>query len=284
MRVNTVTVIAGVLIGSLPVRGGRQSDDFPLQHEMKLAVRMESVFRMNALWGNFDGGYGWPHNEREHDIVPYFRRYMEETGCTTNQLINGFIYLATNFVNNTIWNDAALKSEVADNSWFALSAVNHPLARSFLLQACTNSPNVKLAEALPGVFRYTNLEPEVFDYLRTVCVQTNRYEDCSAGIALVLRNVCRDLPSEVRPAATTNLCKYIYFSIGQSSEDQLALEHELVGLLPTYSNSYQRIEVLRNTMRVHPSEYSRNYAQRILRPLLRIPTNELNDVSWITGD
>ena len=101
---------------------------------------------------------------------------------------------------------------------------------------------------------------------------------------LGLRNVCRDLSSEVRPVATTNLCKYIYFVMHHTSYGVFSHDGELMELLPSYSNSMQRIRILQHINNTNTNEHRRSVARLELEPLVRIPTNELNDVYWLEGE
>ena len=151
-------------------------DRFPMAYREQLAAR---VWRAGhpSDYDEGDETSELPVRECEKDVIPRYENLMITIGCSTNQLIDGLIYLATNFVNDSDCSDLEERTFISNVALEELSEINHPLARNFIAQACTNNPNVKLAGVLPGVFRYTNLEPEVFDYLRTLCVQTNRYED-----------------------------------------------------------------------------------------------------------
>lgn len=227
---------------------------------------------------------------RERDGLAKYQHFIPRKGWTTNRFVNALIFLATNNLAVNRWRDDRC-SRVAAVSLGTLAEIDCQQAQSFVRQICTNAVPLNfegssrfIACTLPGVFCRTNFEPEVFDYLRQVCVLTNRYEECSVAMTYHLKSTLCGIPLSWRSDATTNLCRYIYFVIHNVSYGPLSQDHELVNLLPAYSNSIQRIRALEYIANSNTNESRRVKAQRKLDSLLRIPTNELNDLSWITGN
>ena len=220
-----------------------------------------------------------PHRNR--DALAEFREFFEGSGWTTNQFIEGLVLAVTN-------NLAAAKlgnwekSRIAGRAAWKLSEINHPAVTNFF--RCFNdsddTPFLKTV-TIPGLFYYTNLEPEVMSYMRSLCVRTNMY--CKA-VSVVMGDMFETLstmPDELKPAATNRVAKYMYFAIRHTTKSVTWQDRELANFIPAYSNSVQRLSAMQYVASTIDNPKTRAIAQREVVRLSAIPTNQLNDVSWI---
>ena len=84
-----------------------------------------------------------------------------------------------------------------------------------------------------------------------------------------------------RPAATNRVAQYIYFTIGHIVDDQNFQDKQLIKLIPAYSNSLQRLSMMRYVAATATNTYERTYAQNAVQILSAQPTNTLNNIPWI---
>ena len=224
--------------------------------------------------------------QRNRDATVNFKDFFQSGGWTTNQLVNGLIAAYSNNVEGAVGGKLR-DNMIASESLMQLSEINCPAALAFITTICTNGAQIgeMLEMILPGTFRYTNLEPEVMHYLRQVCLNTNVYESAAEGVMFNLLDCVKEMPTQYRANATTNVAKFIYFSImNGTTRDNVVQDYELAKFMPVYSNSIQRITVVNHLLSTVTNSYTVACLQSDLARLQALPTNQLNNVSWLTEE
>ena len=89
------------------------------------------------------------------------------------------------------------------------------------------------------------------------------------------------MPNELKPAATNRVAQYMYFAIGHVTDSQGWQDIELSRFVPAYSNSLQRLSLMRYVSTSATNDWERANAAQVVQRLESMPTNQLNDVSWI---
>ena len=218
---------------------------------------------------------------RCRDALTEFGAFFEGSGWTTNQFVDGLILALTNNLA-----DAKLgnweKNRIAGRAAWKLSEINHPAVTNFF--RCFNdtdeTPFLKTV-TVPGMFYYTDLEPEVLAYMRSLCVKTNIYCKAESGVMLDMFETLSTMPDELKPAATNRVAQYMYFAIRHTTRDVTWQDRELANFIPAYSNSVQRLSAMQYVAATIVNPRTRAIAQREVTRLSAMPTNQLNDVSWI---
>ena len=218
--------------------------------------------------------------EREKDAIKEYHDFIVSGGWTTNQLINAFIQAVTNNISDEKWSQEQNRI-VAKTAIVKLSQINIAEAKSFIENVCTNNTRGMFGIAVNGMFRYTNFEPEVFDFMRRMCVLTNQYESCVIGVAVDLNWCLWEIPLPYKASATNNLARYHYFVIRHATQSLGAVDGELSRLIPAYSNSIQRLDAMRYVSNTATNRLAVSWANREVQRLSALPTNELNNVSWL---
>ena len=77
------------------------------------------------------------------------------------------------------------------------------------------------------------------------------------------------------------MCYYLYFSLHHTTKHLSYQDDTLAEFLPAYSNSIQRLETLRHIAATTTNSMTRANVQQRIDMLSAIPTNQLNDISWI---
>lgn len=227
---------------------------------------------------------------RNRDALAEFRPFIERSGWTTNQFIKGLIAAANGYrckIDKPAFRLSKVESErVTGNALWKLGEIDHPAVTNYFReQIATQSVEyIRRSGAVCSMFCYTNLEPEVLDYMRGICNRTNLYEKIVDNVTLRLLESLRTMPPELQPAATNRLAKYINYSIRHTTEAQGMQDLELVNFLPAYSNSLQRLETMRYVAATATNTWEAANATNIVRELSALPTNRLNDIRWMTGD
>ena len=139
-------------------------------------------------------------------------------------------------------------------------------------------------DTIPAMVYYTNLEPEVVSYMRTLCVHTNVYSNVSSVVMRQMFETLSTMPDELKPAATNRVAKYMYFAIRHTTRRMGWQDRELSSFIPAYSNSLQRLSAMRYVSASATNAWERSNAAQIVQHLESLPTNQLNDVSWIAEE
>ena len=218
--------------------------------------------------------------EWKRDAIAEYKDFIVKGGWTTNQLIDAFILATTNHLQSSSW-PAERDYLIASLSFRALSEINHPRSLSFVTSICTNGVKDILGAGVAGVFRYSRFEPEVFDYMRKVCVMTNIYERWVADIAIDMEVCFRDRPGYFNAAATNNFARYQYFVMHHVRSRNGLLDCQIRDFIPAYSNSIQRLNAMRYVANTATNRDQAVWATNQVNRLSALPTNQLNNVSWL---
>ena len=218
---------------------------------------------------------------RNRDALAEFNQFISGSGWTTNQFIEGLVLAFTNCTTVTNWTDKE-RLDIAGTAVWKLSEINHP-AITNLFKRCNDDVNFPYKEAtIPGMFPYTNLEPEVMSYMRTLCVQTNIYDDVATIVMTDMFETLSTMPDAMKSAATNRVAQYMYFAIHHVTDSQGWQDIELSRFIPAYSNSIQRLQLMQYVANSATNAWERSNAASVVQALSAIPTNQLNDVRWIT--
>ena len=214
------------------------------------------------------------------DSLRRFDDFIRDGGWSTNQVIDVLISAVTNRLSRSAW-DSERDHAIAALAFNALSEINHPQAMSFVMQTCTNDVRDILNEGVTGVFRYSQYEPEIFDYLRKLCVMTNRYAGVVGGVALDLEECLKGVRPDKCQAATNRVAKYDYFVLWHATAHLGVVDSQLAEFIPAYSNSIQRLNAMRHVANTATNRDQAVWATNQVNRLSALPTNQLNNVSWL---
>ena len=218
--------------------------------------------------------------EWKKDALKKYRAFITTGGWTTNELVNGFIYSITNHLYSASW-PSKRDEVVASMAFGALSYVNQPQVLAFIKQICTNDVKSILGAGIAGVYRYSRFEPEVFDYMRSVCVKTNVYERWARAIAGDMELCFYQRPNYYDSLATNNFARYQYFVLKHVNASQAVVDSQIVDFVPAYSNSIQRLNAMRYVANTATNRDQAVWATNQVNRLSALPTNQLNNVSWL---
>ena len=220
-----------------------------------------------------------PH--RNQNALTEFRAFFNGSGWTTNQFIDGLILAMTNNLVDAKLGDWG-KNRITSRAAWKLSEIDNPAVTNFFrwFNDMDETSFLKTV-TVPGMFYYTNLEPEVLAYMRTLCVRTNVYCKVECNVMLDMFETLSTMPDELKPAATNRVAKYMYFAIRHTTKDVTWQDRELANFIPAYSNSIQRLSAMQYVASTIANPRTRALAQQQVDRLSAIPTNQLNDVNWI---
>ena len=217
---------------------------------------------------------------RYRDSLKEYGYFIREQGCTTNEFVQALMLAATNGAYSLEWTEDQ-KDTIAARALIALRTMDRPDATNFVRIVNADGRTHFRYVDFTAPFIHTNLEPEVLDYMRTQCVRTNLYEDLAFSVMSDMLETLSTMPPELQPAATNRVAQYIYFTIGHIADEQNFQDKELIKLIPSYSNSLQRLSLMRYVAATATNTYERAYAQRAVQALSAAPTNTLNNIPWI---
>ena len=218
---------------------------------------------------------------RNRDALTEFRDFFVETGWTTNQFIEGLIFAATNNMTEVNWASSE-KEIIARRAIGTLAEINNPVVTNFFRLFIESGEYIDKVKPISCMFTYTNLEPEVLSYMRTLCVKTNVYDRMAGTVMLRMFETLSTMPDSMKPAATNRVAQYMYFAIHHVTDSQGWQDIELSRFIPAYSNSIQRLRLMQYVANSATNAWERSNAASVVQALSAIPTNQLNDVSWIT--
>ena len=217
---------------------------------------------------------------RMRDALPLFRDVFQESGWTTNELVDALIAVVSNGLQTVNLQDPDMRRS-AVVAMRQLADINHPAVTNFFRCIVYEDLHGMEKIAIPGLFRYTNLESNVVDRLYDLCVCTNRYDEAASIVAWDLLDCLATVPEAEREGAKIRVAKYMYYSMRHISTSQTWQDEELAKLIPSYSNSVQRLDQTRFFIQNSTNAYERSKALVQYNRLSTFPTNSLNDVSWI---
>lgn len=220
---------------------------------------------------------------RNRDALAEFSRFISWSGWTTNLFIEGLTLAFTNCTTVTSWTQEEQENIVGVAGW-KLSEINHPAVTNFF-RKCNDAGMAEYrGTTIPGMIPYTELEPDVLAYMRTLCVRTNLYDDVATMVIYNMFDTLSSMPDVMKPAATNRVAQYLYFSLYHTTRHLSFQDDMLATFLPAYSNSVQRLDAMRYVQSTTTNLRTRVLAQQEVDRLSAIPTNQLNDISWITED
>ena len=220
---------------------------------------------------------------KNRDALPEFRAFFEASGWTTNQLIEGLALAVTNNLSDEVLNNEE-RIRVPGNAIWKLSEINHPAVTNFF-RALNEIGEPRLGTTpIFAPFYYTNLEPEVLAYMRSLCLKTNIYERAALGVMLDMFRTLDTMPPELKTAATNRVAKFIYFAIRHSPGGPASQDLGLAGFLPAFSNSIQRLDAMRYVGSTTTNARIRVYARKEIDRLSALPAGQLNDLPWIAEE
>lgn len=220
---------------------------------------------------------------RSLDAVPLFQDVMEANGWSTNDLVSSLIHVVSNGLVSSNWESAEAKRSVAV-AIRQLSNINHPAVTNYFSSIVSSDLHGLEKIVIPGLFKYTYLEQEVMDRLQALCVQTNRYDRAAAIVAWDLLDCLSSMPDSERETAKLRVARYMYFSMRQVTSSQTWQDEKLAELIPSYSNSVERLNQMRYLMLHSERSYERERATIQFNRLSAMPTNALNNVQWINSE
>ena len=183
----------------------------------------------------------------------------------------------------TSWTQEEQENIVGVAGW-KLSEINHPAVTNFF-RKCNDAGMAEYrGTTIPGMIPYTELEPDVLAYMRTLCVRTNLYDDVATMVIYNMFDTLSSMPDVMKPAATNRVAQYLYFSLRHTTQDLSFQDDMLATFLPAYSNSVQRLDTLRYISATTTNAMTRANVLNRMDILSAIPTNQLNDISWIAED
>ena len=218
---------------------------------------------------------------RRRDSLARFTPFMLRNGCTTNEFVEALMLAATNSSYSLEWTEDQ-KNTIAGRALWVLSEMDRPDVTNFVRIVNADGKQHFRYVDFSTPFIHTNLEPEVLDYMRTQCVRTNLYQTLAFSVMLDMLETLSTMPPELQPAATNRVARYFYFSIGHTPARQGVQDQVLIDLIPAYSNSTQRLSMMRYVAATATNLYHRAYAQNAVQILSAQPTNTLNNLSWLT--
>lgn len=220
---------------------------------------------------------------RNRDALAEFPRFISWSGWTTNQFIEGLMLAFTNCTTVTSWTQEE-RENIAGVAGWKLSEINHPAVTNFF-RKCNDADMAEYrGTTIPGMIPYTKLEPDVLAYMRTLCVRTNLYDDVATMVIYNMFDTLSSMPDVMKPAATNRVAQYLYFSLYHTTRHLSFQDDMLATFLPAYSNSVQRLDAMRYVQSTTTNLRTRVLAQQEVDRLSAIPTNQLNDISWIAED
>ena len=220
---------------------------------------------------------------RNRDALAEFPRFISWSGWTTNQFIEGLMLAFTNCTTVTSWTQEE-RENIAGVAGWKLSEINLPAVTNFF-RKCNDAGMAEYrGTTIPGMIPYTKLEPDVLAYMRTLCVRTNLYDDVATMVIYNMFDTLSSMPDVMKPAATNRVAQYLYFSLRHTTQDLSFQDDMLATFLPAYSNSVQRLDTLRYISATTTNAMTRANVLNRMDILSAIPTNQLNDISWIAED
>lgn len=245
--------------------------------------RLESLLRTSGRFVESDddenGLDDIPNWER--NALPLFQDVIEESGWSTNQLIQSLINVASNGMLEANW-QIPEKRKAASIAFAQLADINHPLVTNYFHSIVGYDLHGLESIVYPALFKYTCLESDVFPILYSTCIFTNGFNKAAPEVAMGLLDGLEHVPSISRIQAEERVAKFLYFSMRQIDSSQTWQDEQLARLIPDYSNSVERLEQMRYLKNHASRPYEREKASLQFDRLTALPSNTLNSVQWIT--
>lgn len=244
--------------------------------------RLESFLRTSGRFvdNDYDGDYVDDIPNWERDALPLFRDVLQESGWSTNQLVQQLISIASNGLSSANW-ECPLKRRSTAVALAQLSDINHPAVTNYFRTVVGSDLHGLESVVVPGLFKYSYLEPEVFEVLYQASSFTNSYRKAASEVAMALLDGLERVPINARAGANVRVAKFMYRTMRQVESSQTWQDGKLANLITDYSNSVQRLNQMRYFLRHSTNSYERAMATQQYNRLCSLPTNCLNNVSWL---
>ena len=219
---------------------------------------------------------------RQRDAIPLFHDVMAENGWSTNDLVCALVHTVSNGLLSANWESAETKRTVAV-AVRQLADINHPAVTNYFRSISGSDLHGLEKIVFPALFKYTYLEQDVMDELSVVRTRTNAYDRAASIVAWDMLDCLASMPESLRDEAKVRVAKFMYKSMRQVTSSQTWQDEELARLIPSYSNSVERLEQLRY-LKLHSSrQYEREKAAAEFERLHLMPSNTLTSVPWIAN-
>lgn len=231
----------------------------------------------------------FPPGQVEPDPVPFrfldgfqdWQSFMARHHWTTNQMIEGLVYCVTNSLAEGNF-DVAGNQEIAGTALWKLNQIDHPAVTNFFRMINDNPLRGFAPAGVIGMFIHTNLEPEVLDYMRTLCVRTNIYAGVETCVMRDMFETLETMPDHLKPAATNRVARYMYYAIRHTTRQMTYQDRCLAGFISAYSNSLQRLDAMYYVESSTTNARQRVRARMEIERLTSLPEGNLNDIPWIS--
>ena len=221
---------------------------------------------------------------RYRDAIADYSDLIARNGWSTNQFLEGLALAITNNLANECWANP-VQRKIAEVAAMSLAEINNPSVTNFFYTLKDKEHGLRIKNTLiPALFWHTNLEPEVLQVLKTCCANTNVFDDISTLVRYCVYETLDTMPQDLKPSATNRVAKYMYFTLHHTTRRLVSQDRQLATFLPTYSNSFQRLSAMQYVVSTTTNLRTRTLAQQEVDRLSAIPTNLLNDISWIAED
>ena len=221
---------------------------------------------------------------RYRDVIADYAGLIIRNGWTTNQFLEGLTLAVTNNLTDECWTDP-VRRKIAKVAAKSLAEINNPSVTNIFYTLKDTEHGIRIRDTLiPALFWHTNLEPEVIQMLETCCINTNVFDDISTLVRYCVYETLDTMPQDLKPAATNRVARYMYFAIHHTTRKLVSQDRQLAAFFPAYSNSLQRLSAVRYIVSTTTNVRTRVLAQQEVDRLSAIPTNQLNDISWIAED
>lgn len=246
------------------------------------ALDQAMLERRLACYAQYEDGQYEP--VRRRDILSSYTGFIQETGCTTNELIEGLMFAVTNNLTECNWTNETGRA-VATAAALHLGEIDNSSITNFFRILNDTDTSDRLKDiSIPAMFWHTNLEPEVLSYMRNICVRTNIYDRIAPLVSHYIYETIDLMPDDLKMSVTNRVANYLYFSICHTTRQVVRQDRKLAFFLSAYSNSIQRLDAMRYVQSTTTNLRTRVLAQQEVDRLSAIPTNQLNDISWIAED
>ena len=206
--------------------------------------------------------------------------FIRKYGCTTNEFVEALMLAATNSSYSLEWTEEQ-KDTIAARALTALSEMDRPDVTNFVRIVNVDGKQHFRYVDFSTMFIHTNLEPEIMEYMRSQCVRTNVYEGLARTVVYDMLETLSTMSPALQLAATNRVAQYFYFAAKHTIDDRGLHDMKLIKLIPAYSNSLQRLSLMRYVAATATNTYERAYAQKAVQALSAAPTNTLNNIPWI---
>ena len=160
------------------------------------ALDQAMLERRLACYAHYEDGQYVP--VRRRDILSSYTGFIQETGCTTNELIEGLMFAVTNNLTECNWTNETGRA-VATAAALHLGEIDNSSITNFFRILNDTDTSDRLKDiSIPAMFWHTNLEPEVLSYMRNICVRTNIYDRIAPLVSHYIYETIDLMPDDLK--------------------------------------------------------------------------------------